>query len=424
MTAITTTVTTAATTQTASEGRALGALYAIQAAQTLLPLLSVPFLARTLGPEAWGRAAAAQGFVMLAGLVIEYGFNLSGARSIAQARGDQTRLRRIFAGLLTAQFSLWILVVALTLAARPWIALFQEDAWLLGAALLWMTPQVISLQWYFQGVEQMPRLSAHILTGRLTGLLGVFCLVRGPADAALSLFLPGLCGVGALVAAAWEPCVTLRPSLASWPETRRVLREGAALCLYRAGIAGQGAGNVFVLAVMLNPVAAGTYAGAERLVRAALGFLEPLLVTAFPRMAYLRAQRHNGEAAAWDRLSVSRIAAAGLLLAAGLWIAGPSLVRLLLGDAYREAGELMPSLAFWPLANALGQLRGLNGLAASGRDRLLTAAVLAAGVTQMAGLVSICALDAGAVLHYVALWMVVAQFLYWIWLEWLTRAQR
>ena len=47
--------------------RDLAALYGVQLVTTLLPLLTVPFLARTLGPGTWGALAVAQAFGGLVG---------------------------------------------------------------------------------------------------------------------------------------------------------------------------------------------------------------------------------------------------------------------------------------------------------------------------------------------------------------------
>src|SRR4051812_26576703 len=50
------------------------------------PLLTIPYLARVLGPENWGPVIAAQGLGIWLTLVLEYGFELTGTRAIAGAR--------------------------------------------------------------------------------------------------------------------------------------------------------------------------------------------------------------------------------------------------------------------------------------------------------------------------------------------------
>jgi polysaccharide transporter, PST family len=423
VTVTTTTVTTAATTPTTRRGdwQGIGALYLVQAAQLALPLLGLPFLARTLGPEAWGKVAAAQGFAMTAGVVVEYGFNLSAVRQVARARESREELRRIFSAVLTVQLLCYLAVCLLAGVLRSSIQLFSEDGLLLAAALLWMAPQVISLQWYFQGIEKMATLSGWILAGRCAGLAAMFCLVKGPSDASLSLALQGAGGVLALGAAGWQPFVQLRPRPADWPEVWQTLRQGFNLCCYRAGVALQGTGNAFILALLLSPVAAGAYAGAERLTRAALGVFEPLLVTAFPRVAFLRGRGRDREARDLDRLGTAGIALVGLALGAVLWIIGPWLAATLLGDSYGESGEVIRRLALWPLANALCQMRGLNGLVAAGRDRELTLTALAFGLLQILGLLSSGGINPEGRLQCAAAWMVGTQFLLWLWLEWRTR---
>src|SRR5688572_21996561 len=55
--------------------------------------VAFPFLARTLGPENFGRVEFALAFTFALSLVIDFGFGLAGARDAAA--GDVARLRSI-----------------------------------------------------------------------------------------------------------------------------------------------------------------------------------------------------------------------------------------------------------------------------------------------------------------------------------------
>ena len=54
------------------------ALSAVQACRKTLPLLTLPYLARVLGPDGWGQLTFFQSFAACVTVVIEFGFGLWG----------------------------------------------------------------------------------------------------------------------------------------------------------------------------------------------------------------------------------------------------------------------------------------------------------------------------------------------------------
>src|SRR5512134_3862244 len=93
-------------------------LYGVQAAEMLLPLIAVPYLARVLRPEGWGLVVFAQSFAGWLSLLLEYGFNLSATREIARHRDRPAELTRIISGVTGAVVLLALLSAAAALVAR------------------------------------------------------------------------------------------------------------------------------------------------------------------------------------------------------------------------------------------------------------------------------------------------------------------
>jgi len=386
----------------------------LQVANLVLPLVTVPFLARQLGPAVAGEVAAAQSFGLCVGLLAEYGLTLSGSRRVGAA-GDCQRARgEAVAATVGAQVVLLALALLLAMLARPWVPVTGS---LFGAALLWMIPQSLHPQWYFLGRDQTPRLAALMLAGRLLGTGLVFALVRGPEDGAWSLALQGLAGTVAVLAAfSWMA----RETEWRWPGTRavaRVLREGAGMFAYRAGTGLQQTAGTLVLARYLDPAALGAWSGAERLARAAGSLMEPAVVALYARLAAGGAE----DPAAWQRQGRRWLWLAGGATALGLAGAAGWITQLVLGPGYEASARVLQVLSVWPLFQALGQNQALNGLALRGRDAALNTIAGGVGVFQLL-LLGVLARN-GCPLGWLALAPVAGLAVQYVLLRWASEAK-
>ncbi|HHP2560376.1 TPA: oligosaccharide flippase family protein, partial [Klebsiella pneumoniae] len=58
-------------------------LYAIQISNVILPLITIPYLARVLGADFFGKFSYAQAISVIAIFIVDFGFNFSGAREVS-----------------------------------------------------------------------------------------------------------------------------------------------------------------------------------------------------------------------------------------------------------------------------------------------------------------------------------------------------
>ena len=67
----------------------------LQVFTILFPLLTYPYLLRVIGLELYGVIVFAQAIINYVSLVINFGFNMSGARKVAVYKEDKVLLSRI-----------------------------------------------------------------------------------------------------------------------------------------------------------------------------------------------------------------------------------------------------------------------------------------------------------------------------------------
>ena len=78
----------------------LGYLTLLQVAGYVFPLITMPYLARVIGADGFGKIAFATAVVVWFQTVADWGFNLTATRDVAQNRYDKNVVSRIFSNVL------------------------------------------------------------------------------------------------------------------------------------------------------------------------------------------------------------------------------------------------------------------------------------------------------------------------------------
>ncbi|MEO8662118.1 MAG: oligosaccharide flippase family protein, partial [Bryobacteraceae bacterium] len=252
------------------------ALYGVQVCRKVLPLITMPYLARVLGPAVWGTVAFVSSLGEFVVLVIEFGFNLSATRQIAQDRFSPEKCGRIMAGVLGAQVALGTLCLTVAWLVSWYIPILRDNRPLLWAGLFYGLFQGMNPLWFFQGLERL-RLAATLeITGKVIGLIGIFVVVKSPDNAWEALLLQGVppllsTVIGLFLAFREFPFVMPTPTL-----VKGALTSGWRLFVFRSGESLYGVGNAFILGLFAPIASVGYFAVGEKISKAVFGLLNPV----------------------------------------------------------------------------------------------------------------------------------------------------
>ena len=166
---------------------------------TLLQVLNVcfyfivyPFLIVRLGREGYGTYAFAWSVVCIAMAVVNFGFDLPGAKRVAQIMadgGDKKQLSELLSHVQTAKVFLELIVAAAYVVLLVAVPFLREHYVVFAIGFAQTLTCIIFPQWYFQGVQRM-RFVTYIQVGcKLLSLPFIFWLLHTPNDVWLFMLI-------------------------------------------------------------------------------------------------------------------------------------------------------------------------------------------------------------------------------------------
>lgn len=362
----------------------IAALSFLQVVMLVLPLLTVPFLTRVMGVDAWGRFALAQVVLNCFCQITAWGFGWSATRKVSALRHDHDALARVLVATWQAQ---WLLGLAALLVLVPLILclpFLRADSSLYAAGAGMIIGGVLFPSWFFSGLERMRESAWMQIVARVVVVALTFMLIRGPQDVVLLMaitslgaILPGVFGLYWLRShfrIDWRAS-SLRAALAE-------LRDGATLFLSTLSVSFYTTAVPVLLGALAGPAAVAYYSLADRARQAGNAVLAPIAQALFPRMSLLFAQ-DRAAALHLLRRSGALIVLVALCLSATLWLAAPLIIKILGGQAFLPAVIVLRWLAVLPLVVSLSNIFGVQIMLPNHENRAFTLILGGAGLLSL-----------------------------------------
>lgn len=168
------------------DGRVLASnfiyLILLQIAGYVFPLLTIPYLARVIGVEGFGKIAFAAAVIMWFRTVSDWGFNYTATRDIARNREDLSRVSEIFSNVLWARLFLSLISLIMLFAVVSTVPYFNENQGVLFVTFLLIPGHIFFPDWFFQAMERMKFITFFDLISKaiFTGL--VFIFIKDKSD--------------------------------------------------------------------------------------------------------------------------------------------------------------------------------------------------------------------------------------------------
>jgi PST family polysaccharide transporter len=336
-------------------------LSVLQIANYVLPLITLPYLARALGPEKFGLIAFSQAFIWYFMILTDYGFNLSATREIAIYRENKEKVSEIFSSVMIIKFFLFLLALGIMSAIIFAFEKFRQDWEMYYLTFGMVLGQVLFPVWFFQGMERMKYITFLNILSKLIFTIAIFIFVRKVED---YLYVPLLNSLGFMVAGVLGLWIALKDfgiefKIPSWKEIKYQLKEGWYIFISTVAISLYTISNTFILGLFANNTIVGYYSAAEKTIKAIQGLSNPISQTIYPYVSKLMHEsRESG--IKFLRKVTFLIGGFNLALSLSIFIFADLIVKIVLGAQYTESVIVLKILAFLPFIIGLSNVFGIQ----------------------------------------------------------------
>jgi polysaccharide transporter, PST family len=354
-------------------------LSSVQVANYILPLITVPYLVRVLGPEKYGLIAFSQAFIAYFALLTDYGFNLSATRTISINRDNKDKLSEIFCSVLLIKMGFMLisflilcsLVFSLSKFRAEWLLYLLTFSMILG--------NVLFPVWFFQGMEKMKQIASLNIIAKIIFTASVFIFIKSRSD---YIYLPLINSLGFILAgliSLWIVInkIKIKIKIPLFQEIKYQLKEGWYVFVSNIAMSLYGTSNTFILGIFTSNTIVGYYSAGEKIMRAVQGLMGPLSQTIYPHISKLASESRQA-ALEFIRSVVKLVGAATLSISLMLFIFAHQISDIVFGIQFKESIMVIQILAFLPFIIGLSNIFGIQVMLNFGLKQVFTRILIAA----------------------------------------------
>ena len=386
-----------------SLGRNTSMLYVLTLASYVFSFVTVPYQTRVLGPEYFGRVGVALAVTALFGVLLEFGFSISGTEQVTKSRDDPEKLGVVVSALTGASLVLIVLAALILGGLTLWVPTIHDDPVLYWGAFASTATGTLMPDHVYRGLEKMTPITVRAVLLQSLSVALVVAFVRAPEDYILVPYATAVPNLLALfvVYGHLRNRLGVRLRLVPVSKVAEAIRRSWSFFISRAAEQAGNSINLIALGGVYPSGAAelGFYSGVERLGSAATRFSSPLADSLYPYMVRTRNYRLLGKVIVWSTA----------LIASGCVLVGffaEEFLGFVLGAEFAGAGGLLRITLVFVAMTPLSWLLGFPALTPIGQSNRVNYSAVAGALLQIATVLGLAA--SGALTPARALWTTVA----------------
>lgn len=345
-----------------------------QVLNILVPLVTTPILARTIGAEGNGIFSYTQSIANYFVLFAQLGITNYGVREIARCEDDRDLRSRKFADMFAMNLGWGCVVVGVYVAYSLTFGFSYMPITFIW--LCWVGGSVLDATWLLNGCEEFKIPMIRSVCTRIAGMAAIVLFVRSESDVWIyvsAIAVPFLLNALLVLPFIQRYVDVCRPTLQGAVSH---LRPNLVLFVPVVAVSLYTLLDKVMLGALGSMTQAGLYDYAEKVSKMPLAVVTALGAVVLPRMTEVIAAGRREEARALVSTTMWFMECVSIALCFGIVAVANEFVVLFFGEGFGECVPLMSVLSvIIPLISATNVI-GIQYLVPSGRDRQYTVSVL------------------------------------------------
>lgn len=348
-------------------------LSVLQAISYIFPFITMPYLARVIGIDSFGKIAFAASIVTYFQTLVVFGFNYTAVRDIAQNRNDIQKVSEIFSNVMCSKIFLMFVSVIIFVVLLFSIPLFYENRLILCISLLLLPGSIMFPDWLFQAMEKMKYITIMNFFAKLLFTLLVFVVIKEKSDfiyepllTALGYFVSGLLAL--IFARKMFHIKFIVPSLKTIMTTIKQ-NFNMFISVFLPNLYTNF--SVTLLGLYGGDVATGIYSSGKKFVDVCDQILSVLSRTFFPFLAR-KIDKH--------KLYVKISGSLSIFMGVCLFLSADLLVKIFYTPEFKDAATIMRIMSVAPFFLFLMNTYGTNYIVLKGREDILRNIILCCSI--------------------------------------------
>lgn len=157
-------------------------LFFLQIIGYVLPLITLPYIAKIIGVVGFGKIAFAAGIIIWMQTITDWGFNYTATRDVSKIKDDKNMVSDIFSNVLWSRITLMIISFVLLLLSITFISKFRENRDVIIATFLMIPGYIMTSEWFYQAIEKMKFITMFSIISKILFTISVFLFLKNEGD--------------------------------------------------------------------------------------------------------------------------------------------------------------------------------------------------------------------------------------------------
>ena len=347
----------------------------------IIPIITAPYLARTLQATANGINNYTSSIVYWFTLIGMLGITLYGNKEIAKVRDNKEKLSKKFWEIFTLQF-LSNLISLITFYVIFGIANVDYKTILLIQGLS-IFSVMFDVSWFYYGMENIKRVTLRNIVVKILSVISIFIFIKNPEDLALYVFLSvGFSILGQLIL--W---LDLRHYIlfkkVHFKDTISHLKPSILLFVPQIAISIYSTLDKTMLGMIVSDVAeVGFYSKAQQFVNMFLFVITSIGTVMMPRIVNLNANNQKKEGLRYVNNAFDLVMLLAFPMAFGLAAIAPYFINWFLTPEFAKTSDLMMILCPMIIASSLTNVLGIQLLIPMEKTKQYTQSVAISAIVN------------------------------------------